>query len=1046
MSIIRKMFSSSTILALSATLLLAASSVFAQLNTAKVEGTVRDKETGQALAGVQVVIDGTRLGNVTNSDGYYFILNVPAGRKNVTFTFTGYQKTTISNTLLLAGQTTTVDATLSSTVVEMEGITVEGATETLVPRDNTVTKQRLTAEKLDETPVNKLEDLMVLEAGVQTGGEGGRARGLRIRGGRLGEEAMVVDGVTVRNFTANPFREGAFWIWNQEEGAQGEDTTPLEFSTSSVEEVDILTGGFQAEYGQAQSGIINIVTKEGGPDYKGSFRFISDGLNPRTSDYGYNQVQANIGGPVPLVKDLFFQGSAEIQGFADRFPTHADEGFRGVNQDFVDHLNTAVSNDPILGAQNPAYSLDMLRTARESFKTRMMADYPDLVVDPAYSMDQGLFSPANPARQPRNWQDRTTASGKLTYSPFSGLKLMGSTQFSRSQNTWPSLTSDAGDDMYFNTGFVTSDMWPQRRWDASRGDHLVTTSDGSDYWWAMIPINTARRTRTTNVIAGANWDFYKTATRNASLQFRYTNFRVQDINNSNIKDNYERDTFLSWTPHDVPFEVETFPNREGARTPADAAYYYPDGYSEWNRDGQWATPFGYNSQTQIYYMTYRYTHEKQDNYKADIDFQIDRHNRAKFGAQVTMFKNQQFTISPGSFGMIRQLDNEFKYRPRMFAFYAQNRTDLGDFVFDYGLRYDSFQPRDNWGFRSGDYWGERYYPENFHEFSPRFDVAFPVTDKAQLRFSYGVFTQLPTMSALFSGDNPGGLGFSRTDAFESGMSYLLSDDVVADMVGFYRDVDGNLSRGDFFRDYYEWHTGRHVRGLTNGYTNMDKGNIKGMDLSLKKRFSQNYSVNVMYTLQFSRTTGSSYLSSTNDELLPIEGDRTHKFTTYLNYVVPKNVVSNEIANKLLQDISAYSIFTFSSGQPSGGAGDLSRRRGRWDYNVDLRLSKPIFLGKTRRLSVMCDLTNLTNRKLPRPYPTGYSYQGYRYVTGGADLKWEDANFDKKWLFQADFNGDGVLSIEEAAKGAIASSVMSNLSNLTGWGMARQIRLGLDYSF
>jgi len=1042
MSIIRKMFSSSTVLALSATLLLAGSSLFAQLNTAKVEGTVRDKETGSPLAGVQVIVEGTRLGNVTNSDGYYFILNVPAGRRNVVFTFTGYQKTTISNVMLLAGQTTTVDASLSSTVVEMEGITVEGATEVLIPRDNTVTKQRLTAEKLDETPTTKLEDLMVLEAGVQSGGEGGRARGLRIRGGRLGEEAMVVDGVTVRNFTANPFREGQFWVWNQEEGSQGEDTTPLEFSTSAVEEVDILTGGFQAEYGQAQSGIINIVTKEGGPEYKGNFRIISDGLNPRTADYGYNQIQTSVGGPVPFINNLFFQGSAEIQGFTDRFPTHADEGFRGINKDFVKHLNDAVGNDPVFGAQQPAFTLDMLTAGRESFKTRMIADYPNLKVDPAFSMDQGLFSPANPVRQPRNWQDRTMATGKLTYSPFSGLKLMGSAQFSRNQNTWPNITSEAGDDIYFNNGFVTSEMLPQRRWDTSRGDRQM--ADGT--WWAIIPPNTARRTRTTNVIAGANWDFYRTATQNASLQFRYTNFRVQDINNSNLKDNYERDTFLSWSAHDVPFEVETFPNREGARSIEDAAYYYPDGATDWSREGAFATPFNYATNVQLYYMTYRYTRELQHNFKTDIDFQINRYNRAKFGAQITRFDNQQFTITPGSNGILRELDNEFNYRPRMYAFYAQNRTDLGDFVFDYGLRYDSFQPRDNWGFRHGDYWGERYYPENFSEFSPRFDVAFPVTDKAQLRFSYGIFTQLPSMNLIFNGSNSGGLGFSRTDAFESGLSYLMSDDVVVDMVGFYRDVDGNIAQGSYFRDYVEWHTGRHVRDLAGGYVNQDKGNIKGMDLTLKKRFSQNYSFNVIYTLQFSRTTGSSYLSSTMDELRPIEGDRTHKFTSYLNYVVPKNVVSNSIANMIMQDLSAYSIVTFSSGQPSGAPGDLSRRRGRWDYNVDLRLSKPLLMGGKRRLSFMCELYNLTNRKLPRPYPMGYTYQGNRYVTGGRDITWDEATFNEKWLFQADFNGDGVLSVEEAAKGNIAASVMSNLSNLTGWGIARQIRLGLDYSF
>src|SRR3990172_4404957 len=79
--------------------------LFAQLTTGKIEGTVRDKDSGQPLQGAQVVIEGTRLGNVTNNDGYYFILNVPPGRRDITFTFTGYQKTTIANQLMLAGQT-----------------------------------------------------------------------------------------------------------------------------------------------------------------------------------------------------------------------------------------------------------------------------------------------------------------------------------------------------------------------------------------------------------------------------------------------------------------------------------------------------------------------------------------------------------------------------------------------------------------------------------------------------------------------------------------------------------------------------------------------------------------------------------------------------------------------------------------------------------------------------------------------------------------------------------------------------------------------------
>ena len=120
------------------------SSLMAQLSTGKIEGIVRDKDTGQPLSGAQVQIEGTRLGNITNADGYYFILNIPPGQRSLIFTFTGYQKTTVENQLILAGQTTTVNALLSSTVVQLEGITVEGETERMVPRDNTVSKSRLT--------------------------------------------------------------------------------------------------------------------------------------------------------------------------------------------------------------------------------------------------------------------------------------------------------------------------------------------------------------------------------------------------------------------------------------------------------------------------------------------------------------------------------------------------------------------------------------------------------------------------------------------------------------------------------------------------------------------------------------------------------------------------------------------------------------------------------------------------------------------------------------------------------------------------------------
>ena len=1043
--------------------LLWTAAAFAQLNTAKVEGTVRDKDTGQPLQGAQVQIEGTRLGNVTNADGYYFILNVPPGHRSITFTFTGYQKMTISDHLILAGQTTTLNASMSSTIVELGGITVEGEAEVLMPRDQTVSKQRITADEIAQTPATRLEDMMVLEAGVQIGGQEAFARGLRIRGGRLGEEAMVVDGVTVRNYTADPFRSGLGWVYEQEEGSLSEDTTPLELSASAVEQVDIITGGFQAEFGNAQSGIVNIVTRGGGPTYKGNVRMTTDEEMPRTGDYGYNQLTASIGGPIPGISNLYFFGSGEIQGQADKTPTHADEGFRGVNQEFVDHLNQAVRNDVYFRTKGTPFTLEEFRKGREFYASKTPG------------ANASLFVPPNPARIPGNWGDRTLVSGKLNFSPLQGLSLIGTGNFSRNQNSYP--TGDNGN--YFRTGIATISGLPDHDWSFE--------SDTVMY----LPQAFGRRTRTTNTLFGVDYDFYRTSKRNASLQFRFSSFRTQDINSSSIKNDYYHDnTFMGWTPHDVPFEIETFPGRNYPleNTP-EAKRYFPNGWGGWEREWSYESPFRLVEGDWLYWLNYRYEREVQKNFKSDIDFQLNRWNRAKFGVQYTAFHNKQFDIGGGF--TRRDLANEFDYKPRMLATYFQNRTDLGDFVIDYGLRYDRFEPKTNWGYRNGDQYGENYFPTNIDEWSPRFDVAFPVTDKSQLRFAYGAFTQLPSMSFIFSGSNPGGLEYSRTDAFETGISYLLGPDMVVDVVAYYRDVTGNVASKSFFRDYWQAHSQRRVRGTTTGYSNQDNGNIKGMDVTLRRRFANNFAFNVNYTLQFSRTTGSTYSTTSAwdvfldpttgetytppDEIRPIDGDQTHNISTTFNYLFPEDFKAGTLTGKVLKDIRLYSVFTLRSGPPAydritryGGTyhlneaedvtwltrrdgrpiGGVNYFRGRWSYTLDLRGSKSFRLGGTRRLIFFTEVFNLLNNKLPTPYPSGLSYDGYYWVpNGGSPLIWsDDLTWAQKVWFNSDFNQDGILSLEEQAKGAIANGVLWETMDKTAWGLARQVRVGAEFEF
>ncbi len=1042
----------------------------AQLSTGKVEGTVRDLETGQPLSGAQVVVDGAKQGNVTNKDGYYFILNVHPGRRSITVTYTGYQKTTIAAQLILAGQTTTVNASLSSTVVELEGIVVEGESDILRPRDQTVSKQRLTQEALNETPVTNLEELMVLQAGVQTGGRGAEARGLRIRGGRLGEEGMVVDGVMVRNYTADPFRSGRGWIFNTEVGATSEDATPLELSTGSVEEVDIITGGFQAEYGNAQSGIINIVTKTGGPFFRGQLGYTTDQINPRTSDWGYNQLTGSLSGPVKVVPNLYFHGSGEIQGFADNFPTHADEGFRGIDQRFVNRLNYAVRNDPVLSRREAPYTLGMLKTGREFYASQTGAN-------------PNLFTPGNPVRLPRNWADRTLISGKVTYTPISSVKTFVSENWSRNQDSNPQGWTGNGD--YFQDGVINrnaynfatlyGNTWDQSPWfNSTRGP--VDEID--------IPTANVRRTRTNNLLFGLDWDLFRSANRSGVLQVRYMNLSSQNITNANPKTNWKRDTFMSWSPHDVQFEIETWPGRDGLDSKELRAQLLPDGLTTWRNNTPYETPFEMGRST-LYYMNYRYLRENQNNFKVDLDVQINRYNRAKIGFQYTGISNYRFRQNTST--TRRDPTNDFRYEPSLYAGYIQNRTDLGDFVFDYGLRYDTFQHNTNWGITAFDQYGQHVKPRTLYEWSPRFDVAFPVTEKSQMRFSYGAFTQLPSLDLMFSSGNPGGLEYSRTDSYEAGVSYLLSNETMLDVVAYYRDVDGNVARKSFFRDYYAFQLDYRIRDWFQGFVNRDNGNIKGVDFSLRKRFSNNFSFNLMYTLQFSRTTGSAYnkggfvgnYDPSSDEifvppdlLAPIQGDQAHKLTGQLNYLFPEDFHAGSLVNLLLKNVRAYAVFQLQSGQPLvsgggpnsrgtgysgqednaaityGGLGGLNAFRGRWSTNLDLRLSKSFMLGGSRSVRVFTDIFNALNRKTSRSYPSNYQLDSYASVTGGQDLKWDDlAETDfNRVRFNADFNADGILTVEEAAMGAIASSFIGQTMDKRLWGRARQIRTGIEFVF
>src|SRR5688572_4702877 len=274
--------------------LLCGPALLAAQETGKVQGRITDAASGQPIAGAQVLVVGTRLGNISNADGFYFINNVPAGVQDLQALYIGYQTVNVRQQRVLAGQTLTQNFQLAQSAVEIAALEVIGETRPLVPRDQVASKNIVTGEAVEQLPADNVTNILRLQPGVvSVGGKDG----ISIRGGRSGEEAVFVDGVLVRNFNA---------------GASN-----LNIGTNTLSEVDVLTGGFSAEFGDAQSGIVNYVTRSGGQRWNGSLSLQTDEIMPKEWSHGFNRAELSVGGPVIGNLGFFFGGTATGNRFSN---------------------------------------------------------------------------------------------------------------------------------------------------------------------------------------------------------------------------------------------------------------------------------------------------------------------------------------------------------------------------------------------------------------------------------------------------------------------------------------------------------------------------------------------------------------------------------------------------------------------------------------------------------------------------------------------------------------------------------------------------------
>lgn len=220
----------------------------------KIAGRVTDSQTGEPLSLVNIVLEGTRLGASTDPNGAYYILNIPPGTYTVTVSQLGYARQNITSVQVTSGITTRLDFSLEPSFIQMEEVTI---TWEKPPVDLQETSMRAVVrrETLEELPVITVDRVLEIQAGATTdaGGE------LHLRGGRSGEIVYYIDGQRIED----PVSGQSLLFINRE----------------AVEEITVLSGTFNAEYGDAMSGIVQMITREGGDRLHVNMEYLSHMVN-----------------------------------------------------------------------------------------------------------------------------------------------------------------------------------------------------------------------------------------------------------------------------------------------------------------------------------------------------------------------------------------------------------------------------------------------------------------------------------------------------------------------------------------------------------------------------------------------------------------------------------------------------------------------------------------------------------------------------------------------------------------------------------------------
>ncbi len=786
--------------------------------TGKITGIVKDAQTGETVVGASVLLEGTSQGAATNIDGYYVILNVTPGKYTVVVSAVGYNKKTITDVAVSIDLTTTIDVTLTSTVVQMGEEIVTTATRPMVTKDLTATTAIVSGDQIRALPVTEVSQVLNLQAGFVNGS---------LRGGRQGEVAYWIDGVPVSD---------AY-----------DRSSLVEINKNAIEEMQAISGAFNAEYGEAMGGVVNIATKEGSDKFTGSL-------------------------------DTYFGGYLPNANNKTLFP--GNDNFRPTSiRDYEASLSgPVVGNSLTFFANGRYYYGDGYLYGFNRFNPYNIA-YTDSVGN--YHLTRDASGKGDSSRVPMNSSERKYGQAKLTWRISPTMKLTGNMIYD-----WNKYRSYNRSYYYDPNGYgfdhnLTNTFILQ--WNHVINDRTFYNINASYYWrdYHYSLYDDLQDPRYVHPNVSATYDGYSFQTGGTDL--RYTHRKTStllakgDIT-SQVSETHLLKMGAEFQQFKLNFEnLNLIPSLgQTSFTPATSSPFITTQIPD-------ISTAGHDTYERKPYEFSAYVQDKMEfkDFIVNIGIRFDY-----FQPQANVLNDAHPNPSDPLYYTYTVDDpnifNPLKPNNRFFDYNGNGVQDPGE-------------PNKTVADRMA-YWYRKASAK--WQISPRLGFSFPITARGVVHFSYGHFFQIPRFEYLY--DNPffkvgqgtsniignADLSAEQTINGELGVQQQLTDDISADLTGYLRDIR-NLSstRGQLLSTY-----GGAVQFAR--YVNSDFGLVKGIVLTVVKRFSSGIRATLDYTYQVARGTNSDPNAAFNAALggqqpevflTPLDWDQRHTLNVTVSY-------------------------------------------------------------------------------------------------------------------------------------------------------------------